>query len=116
MHSGQQNKDKKKDGEEDIDNIVSEREKTHQKMELWSNAYENEYALRLAIASADDDYGTLGDSFLARTDPNVRYTNVVAESDCLEDFKDGSEYTKASDRTLQRSTTATTKRRISVEK
>jgi len=76
----------------------------------------NEYALRLAIASADDDYGTLGNSFLARTDPNVRYTNVVAESYCLEDFKDGSEYTKSSDRTLQRSTTATTKRRISVEK
>lgn len=76
----------------------------------------NEYALCLAIASADDDYGTLGNSFLARTDPNVRYTNVVAESDCLEDFKDGSEYTKSSDRTLQRSTTATTKRRISVEK
>jgi hypothetical protein len=57
----------------------------------------------LAIASADDDYGTLGDSFLARTDPNARYTNVVAEYDCLEDFEDGSEYTKASDRTLQRS-------------
>jgi hypothetical protein len=76
----------------------------------------NEYSLRSAIASADDHYGTLGDSFLARTDPNARYTNVVAEYDCLEDFEDGSEYTKASDRTLQRSTTATTKRRISVEK
>ena len=116
MHSGQQNKDKKKDGEEDIDNIVSEERRHIKKWRRWSNAYENEYVLRLAIASADDYYGTLGDSFLARTDPNVRYTNVVAESDCLEDFKDGSEYTKASDRTLQRSTTATTKRRISVEK
>jgi hypothetical protein len=93
MQSGQENKDKEKNREEDIDNIVSEREKTHQKMQLWSNAYENEYALRLAIASAADEYGTLGDSFLARTDPNARYTHVVAESDYLEDFKDGSEYT-----------------------
>src|SRR5205823_9417035 len=61
--------------------------------QLWSNAYENEYALRLAIASAADDYAILVDSFLARTDPKARYTHVVAESSYLEDFKDGSEYT-----------------------
>ena len=42
-------------------------------MKLWSDVYENEYALRLAIASTADDYATLGESFLATPDPNARY-------------------------------------------
>jgi hypothetical protein len=62
-------------------------------MQLWSNAFENEYALRLVIRAADDDYDKLEGSFLARTDLNARYTHIVAESDYLEDFKDGPEYT-----------------------
>jgi hypothetical protein len=71
MQSDQEDKDKEK-YRESIDNIVSKREQIHQKMQLWSNAYENEYALRLVITTAD---------------------NIIAESDYLEDFKDGSEHT-----------------------
>jgi hypothetical protein len=91
MQSGQENRNKEKN--KAIDNIVSKREKIHQKMQLWSNVYENEYALRLTIANADDDYDKLDDTFVTRTDPNARYTHIVAESDYLEDFKDGPEYT-----------------------
>jgi hypothetical protein len=91
MQSDQENRNKEKN--KAIDSIVSKREKIHQKMQLWSNAYENEYALRLTIANADDDYDKMEDTFVTRTDPNARYTHIVAESDYLEDFKDGSEYT-----------------------
>jgi hypothetical protein len=87
MQSNQENRNKEKN--KAIDSIVSKREKIHQKMQLWSNAY----ALRLTIANSDDDYDKLEDTFVTRTDANARYTHIVAESDYLEDFKDGSEYT-----------------------
>jgi hypothetical protein len=61
-------------------------------MQPWSNPYENEYALRLAIASTDNDYKSQ-ELFLARTNPKARYTHIVAESDCLEDLKEGWEFT-----------------------
>jgi hypothetical protein len=92
MQSDQENKDKEKNREA-IDKIVSKREQIHQKMQLWSNIYENEYALRLVITTAADNYDKLKDSFLATTNSNARYTHIIAESDYLEDFKDGSEYT-----------------------
>ena len=38
-------------------------------MQLWSNAYENEYALRLTTANADDDYDKLEDTFLQELIP-----------------------------------------------
>ena len=41
--------------------------------------------------AAADDYSE--EFFLAKTDPNARYTHIVAESDYLEDFKEGWEYT-----------------------
>jgi hypothetical protein len=75
------------------DHLKNAKEKIHQKIQLWTNAYENEYALRLVTAAAADDYDKVEDSFLARTDPHARFTHIVAESDHLEDFKDGSEYT-----------------------
>lgn len=92
MQSDQENNDDEK-SRETIDRLVSKTEKIHQKMQLWSNAYENEYALRLVLVISPDDYEKLEDSFLARTDPNARYTHIVAESDYLEDFKDGPDYT-----------------------
>jgi hypothetical protein len=51
-----------------IQNLNSNREVRHQKIQLWSNVYESEYALRLAIASADDNSE---ESFLAKTDPKA---------------------------------------------
>ena len=58
-----------------IQNLSSNREVTHQKIQLWSNVYESEYALRLAIAAADENSEEL---FLAKTDPKARYTHIVA--------------------------------------
>ena len=66
--------------------LISTREERHQKIQLWSNLYENEYALRLAIAAADDHSQDL---FLAKTDPNAKYTHIVTESDYFEDFRKG---------------------------
>lgn len=48
--------------------------------------YNSEYALRLAAADNSE-------FFLAKTNPKSRYTHIVAESDYLEDFKEGWEYT-----------------------
>ena len=73
-----------------IQDLASNREERHQKIQLWSNLYENEYALGLAIAAADDHSEDL---FLAKTDPNTKYTHIVAESDYFEDFSEGWEYT-----------------------
>jgi hypothetical protein len=73
-----------------IQDLISNREERHQKIQLWSNVYESEYALRLAIAAADD---RSEDLFLAKTDPNAKYTRIVAESDYFEDFMEGWEYT-----------------------
>ena len=73
-----------------IRDLISNREERHQKIQLWSNLYESEYALRLAIAAADD---RSEDLFLAKTDPNANYTRIVAESDYFEDFREGWEYT-----------------------
>jgi hypothetical protein len=73
-----------------IQDLISNREERHQKIQLWANQYESEYALRLAIAAADDYSEEL---FLAKTDPKARYTHIVAESDYLEDFREGWEYT-----------------------
>jgi hypothetical protein len=73
-----------------IQDLTSNREERHQKIQLWSNPYESEYALRLAIAAVD---GYSEDLFLAKTDPNAKYTHIVAESDYFEDFREGWEYT-----------------------
>jgi len=43
----------------------------------------------LAIAATDNSE----EFFLAKTDPDARYIHIVAESDYLEDFKEGWEYT-----------------------
>src|SRR5919198_4444573 len=94
LQPDQENNDQKDKNRNTIDNIVREREKMHQKIQLWSSPYENEYALRLTKVGDDDDHhDKLENSFLARTDRNARYTHIVAESDYLEDFKDGWEYT-----------------------
>jgi predicted chitinase len=74
-----------------IQNLISNKEIIHQKMQLWSNPYENEYALRLAITSADSDYKSQ-ELFIARTNPKAKYTHIVAESDYLEDLKEGWEF------------------------
>ena len=83
---------KNKKYEKHIQNLISSKEIIHQKMQLWSNPYENEYALCLAIKSADNDHKSQ-ELFLARTNPKARFTHIVAESDYLEDLKEGWEFT-----------------------
>ena len=75
-----------------FENVINKKESIHKKIQLWANVYENEYALRLALSSSDDNDNS-EDIFIARTDPKARYTHIVAESDYLEDFKEGWEYT-----------------------
>jgi hypothetical protein len=83
--------EQKKKNKTDIQHVISNREVIHQRIQLWSNVYESEYALRLAVAAADD--GKSEELFLAKTDLKARYSHIVAESDYLEDFKEGWEYT-----------------------
>jgi hypothetical protein len=90
MQSDEEKKNKKH--EKYIQNLISSKEIIHQKIQLWSNPYENEYALRLAITSADYDYKSQ-EPFLAMTNTKARYIHIVAESDYLEDLKEGWEFT-----------------------
>jgi hypothetical protein len=63
MQSDQENNDEEKN-RETIDCLVSKTENIHQKMQLWSNAYENENALCLELVTSH--YANkLEDSFLA---------------------------------------------------
>jgi hypothetical protein len=86
------NMKKKMKKKKKFESVISNKETIHQKIQLWANVYESEYALRLALTSADDDDNSKN-IFIARTDPKARYTHIVAESDYLEDFKVGWEYT-----------------------
>ena len=65
----------------------------HQKMQLWTNEQVNEFALKLALSSSDDNNLSLENSFLAKTSPNSRYVHLIAESDYLEDLKHGWDFT-----------------------
>lgn len=72
-----------------------EEEKVVQKQEiqLWSNVYETEFALCVPILDAADVIKLEELVFLAKTDPNTRYTHIVAKSQYLGDFKQGWRYT-----------------------
>jgi hypothetical protein len=77
------NKSKKKKINKEL---ISDEGRIHQKMQLWTNKYENEYAICLAGYDKPDK------NFLARTNAKERYTHIVAESDNLEDLKHGWDY------------------------
>jgi hypothetical protein len=64
-----------------------------QEIELWSNVYETEFALCVPILDAADVIKLEELVFLAKTDPNTRYTHIVAKSQYLGDFKQGWSYT-----------------------
>ena len=56
-----------------LNSIASEQNIIHSKLQLWTNKYQNEFAIRLT--------------------PNPNYVTVVAETDYFEDLKHGWEYT-----------------------
>jgi hypothetical protein len=86
------------EGEEDLlkYSIASKQNITHRKIQLWTNKYQNEFALRITtdsepLATSDDNDDR--NIFLASTDVNEDYIRVVAETDYFEPLKHGWEYT-----------------------
>ena len=74
-------------------NDYKEEEVKKQKIQLWSNVYETEFALCVPIFDAANVIRREELVFLAKTDPNTGYTHIVAESYYLGDFKQGWNYT-----------------------
>jgi predicted transcriptional regulator len=91
--------DKKiKTNQESLNSIASKQNIIHTKIQLWTNRYQNEFAIRLTgdsriSISSDDDNDNRSNSFLASTNPKEDYITVVAETDYFEDLKHGWEYT-----------------------
>jgi hypothetical protein len=63
------------------------------KIELWSNRYGSEFALCLSLVDSTTYNNCQQLLFLAKTDFTTRYTHIVAESDYLDDFKKGWNFT-----------------------
>lgn len=74
-------------------NDYKEGEVQKQKIQLWSNVNETEFAICVPVFDAADVIRREELVFLAKTDPNIRYTHIVAESYYLGDFKQGWNYT-----------------------
>ena len=73
-----------------LSSIPSSQNIIHKKIQLWTNKYQNEFALKLV-----DNYTATDQSqnFLAFTDPKADYIIVVAEIDYFDDLKHGWDYT-----------------------
>ena len=74
-----------------LSSILSSQNKIHKKIQLWTNKYQSEFALRLVVddATATDQ----SQNFLAFTDPKADYITVVAEIDQFGDLTHGWDYT-----------------------
>src|ERR671921_190428 len=70
--------------------IPSSQNIIHKKIQLWTNKYQSEFALRLVNNATATDQSQ---NFLAFTDPKADYIIVVAEMDYLDDLKHGWDYT-----------------------
>jgi hypothetical protein len=74
----------------ELSSIVSSQNTIHKKIQLWTNKYQSEFALRLV----DDVTATdQSQNFLAFTDPKADYIIVVAEVDHFSDLTHGWDYT-----------------------
>ncbi|MFZ0628128.1 MAG: hypothetical protein WAM16_02370 [Nitrososphaeraceae archaeon] len=81
----------------DIRNLASDKQVIHQKMQLWTNKEENEYAIRLILSNNDSRFARVGekrggDEFITSTDPRSEYTHPVAETDHFVDLQHGWNY------------------------
>jgi predicted transcriptional regulator len=80
--------------EELLNSIASKQNIIHRKIQLWTNKYQNEFAIRVtgdsAVSIHDDDSSN---TFLTSTNPKVDYITVVAETDYFQDLEHGWEYT-----------------------
>jgi hypothetical protein len=73
-----------------LSSIPSSQNIIHKKIQLWTNKYQNEFALRLVDNATATDQSQ---NFLAFTDPKADYIIVVAEMDYFGDLKHGWDYT-----------------------
>jgi hypothetical protein len=73
-----------------LSSIPSSQNIIHKKLQLWTNKYQNEFALRLVDNATATDQSQ---NFLAFTDPKADYIIVVAEMDYFDDLKHGWDYT-----------------------
>jgi hypothetical protein len=74
----------------ELSSIPSSQNIIHKKIQLWTNKYQNEFALRLVDNATATDQSQ---NFLAFTDPKADYIIVVAEMDYFDEFKHGWDYT-----------------------
>ena len=70
--------------------IPSSQNIIHKKIQLWTNKYQSEFAIRLVDDATATDQSQ---NFLAFTDPKADYIIVVAEIDYFDDLKHGWDYT-----------------------
>lgn len=73
-----------------LSSIPSSQNIIHKKIQLWTNKYQSEFALRLVDDATATDQSQ---NFLAFTDPKADYIIVVAEIDYFDDLKHGWDYT-----------------------
>jgi hypothetical protein len=85
----------KRNEDDEIRSLATDKQVIHQKVQLWTNKEENEYAIRL-ILDGDSSFVREAEKgereFIASTDPKEEYTHPVAETDRFEDLKHGWEY------------------------
>ena len=74
----------------ELGSIVSSQNTIHKKIQLWTNKYQSEFALRLVDDATATDQSQ---NFLAFTDPKADYIIVVAEIDHFGDLTHGWDYT-----------------------
>lgn len=91
------NEEMTRDKASDIRNLASDKQVIHQKMQLWTNKEENEYAIRLILSNNDSRFARGGEKgkggeFIASTDPKAEYTHPVAETDQFGDLEHGWHY------------------------
>ena len=73
-----------------LSSIPSSQNIIHKKIQLWTNKYQSEFAIRLVDDATATDQSQ---NFLAFTDPKADYIIVVAEMDYFDDLKHGWDYT-----------------------
>ena len=78
---------------DEVNKIISKRNIIHKKIQLWTNDKGNEYAISLLLDDSDAKIDNTITPFIASTNPNERYTHVIAETDNIQNLEHGWNYT-----------------------
>ena len=77
-----------------INEIDNKKNIIHKKIQLWTNDKGNEYAISLLFNSTPRiDNKIIVPSFIASTNPNEKYTHLIAETDNIQNLQHGWNYT-----------------------